>query len=202
MRSWGGFQAAEPLGRPRGEGLWPRPARAGEGVGDKEGEETRAENGGSSSPKRLTREPRGRAGLRLGSRRARRGLGPPPGSAPASASVTDGWVLSEEEPRLSERVCGQRGQLMSQGSDQQAPSVSNSLHWRLPPSIPSPFTLEHSSQGKVPPTPVFSHARKSALPGRGEGIWRSGRGPAGTWGVGGAGFRLTHTSRLPRCTTS
>lgn len=40
---------------------------------------------------------------------------------------------------------------MSQGSDQQAPSVINSLHWRLPLSIPSPFTLEHSSQGKVPP---------------------------------------------------
>ena len=97
---------------------------------------------------------------------------------------------------------------MSQGSDQQAPSVSISLHWRLLLPTPSPFTLQHSSQGKVPPTPVFSHAtstppRKGALPGRGEGIGKSGRGPAGTRaGEGGPGFRLTHTSPLPRCSTS
>lgn len=70
----------------------------------------RVENGGSSSPKRLTKDPRGRAGLRLGSRRGRRGLGAAPGSMPPSVSVMDGRVLSEEEPRVSERACGKRGQ--------------------------------------------------------------------------------------------
>ena len=119
----------------------------------------------------------------------RRGLGPPPGSAPASASVTDGWVLSEEEPRLSERGCGQRMQPMSQGNGQGAPTVSNSLHWhcRPPSPLPSPWSRavkERCTPPAPPPLRVTSTLpRKDALPGRGEGTGKSGRGPAGTQGV-------------------
>ena len=90
----------------------------------------------------------------------RRGLGPPPGSAPASASVMDGWVLSEEEPRLSERGCGQRMQLMSQGNRQRAPTVSNSLHWHCCP--PSPLLSPCSSEASKQLQP--SHCTLSSAP--------------------------------------
>lgn len=151
MRSWGSFQAAEPLERP-----WE------EGEGVREGEETSAEKGGSSSPKRLTREPRGRAGLRLGSRRGLRGLGAPPGSEPPSVSVMDGRVLSEEEPRLSERGCRQRRQQCRRRGNSR-PSPGNSRpHYAAPTTPTTPAHLERG------------------LPGRGGETGRRGRGPVGT----------------------
>lgn len=187
MRSWGGFQAAEPLGGPWGEGLWPRPAGAGEGEGDREGEETRAEKGGSSSPKRLTREPRGRAGLRLGSRRGRRGLEAPPASAAASVSVMEGSVLSEQEPRLSERGCGQRGQLVAPTREATAPRADTPSP---APTLLPPKLWHHGqvqSPSPYPPTPGRArYLRETRRSGKAAGTLRGHRT-----------FQRTQTPALP-----
>lgn len=100
----------------------------------------------------------------MGSRRGRRGLEPPPHSDSASASVMDGRVLSEEEPRLSEGGCGQREQLMLQDSEQPAPSLSSSLHWA--DDAPHPLSLLPAGVKEAAPSAHLSPIQPQLHPGR------------------------------------